>query len=140
MAYILSAAKSLAAIPNYRMRIHVNGETIEDNFIYGMITNSISVAGFKGLTGKDVHLDDGEFEVILIKGPTNPIELNEILSFLAGIIEKTEMVYTYKADQVQIESEQAIPWTMDGEFGGNHQSVDICNLHQKVEIIVEKKK
>ena len=75
-AYILSAAKSLTSIPNYLMQVEANGEVIQDRFIYGMVTNSISVAGFKGLTGKNVELDDGYFEVTLIKHKTNPIELN----------------------------------------------------------------
>lgn len=138
MAYILSAAKSLASIPNYPVKVTVDGKETKDSFIYGMITNSTSVAGFHGLTGKDVKLDDGEFEVILIKGPNNPIELNEILGFLTGVIPKTQMVVTYKTKEIRIESEEEIPWTLDGEFGGNHKVVDIRNLHKKVELIVEK--
>ena len=140
MAYILSAAKSLASIPNYPVKVIIDGKETKDSFIYGMITNSTSVAGFHGLTGKDVKLDDGEFEVILIKGPNNPIELNEILGFLTGVIPKTQMVVTYKTKEIRIESEEEIPWTLDGEFGGNHKAVDIRNLHKKVELIVEKQR
>ena len=134
-AYILSAAKSLSTIPNYLMQVEANGEVIQDRFIYGMITNSISVAGFKGLTGKDVKLDDGEFEVTLVKSPTNPLELTEIIEYLTGIIPETNMVYSFKTSQIQIRSRASVSWTMDGENGGEHWSVDIRNHHQALNIV-----
>ena len=137
-AYILSAAQSLASIPNHMMHIEVNGEVIEERFIYGMITNSLSVGGFKGLTGKDILLDDGEFEMRFIKYPTNPIELNEIIAYLTGIISDTRMVYSYKSDKVRIRSIESVPWTLDGEFGGEHWEVEITNLKQKINIVVPK--
>lgn len=136
-AYILSAAKSLAAIPSYLMQIEANGEVIQGRFIYGMITNSISVAGFKGLTGKNVELDDGEFEVTLVKSPTNPMELNEIIGYLTGIIPETQMVYTFKSSYIQIRSRSSVSWTLDGENGGEHWSVDIKNHHRKLNILTK---
>ena len=136
-AYLLSAAQSLASIPNHMMQIEVNGEVIEDRFIYGMITNSISVGGFKGLTGKNIELDDGEFEVTLIKHPSNPLELNEIITYLTGLISDTNMVYCYKAKSIHIRSRERVPWTLDGEFGGEHWDVDIINQHRKIEILVK---
>lgn len=136
-AYILSAAKSLATIPSYLMQVEANGEVIEDRFIYGMITNSISVAGFKGLTGKDVELDDGEFEVTLIKSPNNPIELSEIVEYLTGLISDTKMVYKFKAAHVVVRSRSSVTWTMDGENGGDHWSVEIKNHHKKLNILTK---
>ncbi len=58
-AYILEGAKHLMDITSYRMRVSHDGEIIEDEFIYGMVTNSLSVGGFKGISGPDVLLDDG---------------------------------------------------------------------------------
>lgn len=136
-AYILSAAKSLTSIPNYLMQIEANGEVIQDRFIYGMITNSLSVGGFKGITGKDVELDDGEFEVTLIKSPTNPIELNEIIGYLTGIIHETKMVYAFKTSHIQIRSRSSVAWTVDGENGGEHWSVDIRNHHRCLNILTK---
>lgn len=138
-AYILSAARSLAAIPNYLMQVEANGEIIQDRFIYGMITNSISVAGFKGLTGKNVELDDGEFEVTLVKSPNNPIELSEIVEYLTGLIPETKMVYSFKTSHIQIRSRASVSWTMDGENGGEHWSVDIKNHHQQLNILAPEK-
>ncbi len=136
-AYILSAAKSLAMIPNYLMEIEANGTCIQDRFIYGMITNSISVGGFKGLTGKTVELDDGEFEVTLVKTPTNVIELNEIIAFLTGIIDESEMVYSFKTDQIIIRSRSSVSWTLDGENGGEFWHAHIRNHHQKLNFVVK---
>jgi len=136
-AYILSAAKSLASIPNYLMQVEANGEVIQDRFIYGMITNSVSVAGFKGLTGKDVQLDDGEFEVTLVKGPNNPLELNEIIAYLTGMIPETKMVYSFKTSHITIRSRASVSWTMDGENGGEHWNVEIRNHHRKLNILTK---
>ena len=135
-AYILSAAKSLTSIPNYLMQIEANGEVFQDRFIYGMVTNSVSVAGFKGLTGKNVQLDDGEFEVTLVKSPNNPIELNEIIAYLTGIISETKMVYSFKTANIKIRSRSSVSWTMDGENGGDHWNVEIKNRHKKVNILI----
>ena len=68
-AYILEGAKHLMDITSYRMKVSHDGEIIEDEFIYGMVTNSLSVGGFKGISGPDVLLDDRPFEVTLIKNP-----------------------------------------------------------------------
>lgn len=136
-AYILSAARSLAAIPSYLMQVEANGEVFQDRFIYGMVTNSVSVAGFKGLTGKDVLLDDGEFEVTLVKSPTNPIELNEIIAYLTGLIPETKMVYSFKTNDISIRSRSSVTWTLDGENGGEHWRVDIKNHHRKLNFVVK---
>lgn len=138
-AYILSAAKSLASIPSYLMQVEANGEVIQDRFIYGMITNSLSVAGFKGLTGKNVELDDGEFEVTLIKSPANIMELNEIIGYLTGIIEDSKMVYAFKSDCIKIRSRASVTWTMDGENGGEHWSADIINHRKALSLLTEEK-
>lgn len=136
-AYLLSAAQSLASIPNHMLQIKLNDEVIEGRFIYGMVTNSISVGGFKGLTGKDIRLDDGEFEVTLIKYPTNPIELNEIIAYLTGILSDSHMVYSRKSKNIHIRSRESVPWTLDGEFGGEHWDVAITNHQRKVKFLVD---
>ena len=86
-----------------------------------MITNSVSVGGFKKLTGKNVLLDDGLFEVTLIRMPKNPVEWNEILSCLANLKDDSDLIYTFKTDCVKFLPEDVIPWTLDGEFGGEHK-------------------
>lgn len=116
-AYIIEGAKRLVDIPSYILEVEVNGEVIRDEFIYGMITNSTSVGGIKNMTGKDVMLDDGLFEVNLIKFPQNPLQLNEILTnlMMPKAID-TQYIYSFKTDHMILRCEnQAIPWTLDGE-------------------------
>lgn len=138
-AYILEGVKSLPEITSYSMRVEYNDVVIEDEFIYGMITNSNSVGGFKNMTGKNILLDDGKFEVTLIRSPRNFAELNEILASLTNLIDNTDLIYSAKSDQITIVSEEQIPWTLDGEFGGKVQKVDIRNRHRALEIMVKKK-
>ena len=105
-------------------------------FIFGMITNSNSVGGFKGFIGKEILLDDGLFEVCLIKVPKNPLELNTIAAALLMRDIDTDLMYCFKTDKVTFESTQDIPWTLDGEFGGNHKQVLIENKRQALEIMI----
>lgn len=135
-AYILEGIKSLHEIPAFRMQVEVEGCCIQDEFIYGMITNSTSVGGFKGMTGSDVELDDGVFEVTLIKKPKNPRELNEIIASLANLTDDTDMIYSFKTAHVKFTAKKEIPWTLDGEYGGDHIEVEIKNLKQAIDIQV----
>ena len=134
-AYILEGAKHLMDITSYRMKVSHDGEIIEDEFIYGMVTNSLSVGGFKGISGPDVLLDDGLFEVTLIKNPKNPIELNKILAGLANRENDNELIYSFKTRELHVESEEEVPWTLDGEFGGSHTDLTITNLNKQITIM-----
>jgi YegS/Rv2252/BmrU family lipid kinase len=134
LAYIIEGAKQLKDIEYYHMLVEHDGEVFKDEFIYGMITNSVSVGGFKGMTGDNVKLDDGLFEVTLIKKPHNPIELNEIIASLTNMIADTDMIYSFKTNELRITSRGKVAWTLDGEFGGKHEEVVIRNLRQSVSI------
>ncbi len=136
-AYILEGAKQLWDIPSCRMQVEYDGNVVYDEFIYGMITNAKSVGGFKGIIPGDIGLDDGVFEVTLVKMPKNPIELNEILAFLTGIIKDSHMVYSFQTDYIKLTSNETVAWTLDGEFGGEHQIVEVSDCSRALEIIVE---
>ncbi len=136
MAYLLEGMKRLATIKTYKLKVTVGEEVIEDEFLFGMITNSHSVGGFQKITGNNVELNDGEFEVTLIKRPMNPIELNRVMAALVDRDIDTECMYCFKASEVRIESEEEVAWTLDGEFGGSHKEVTVKNLHKSLEIRV----
>ena len=139
LAYLLEGMKSLPNIRSYHMRVTCNDRVIEDDFIYGMITNSVSVGGFKRITGRHVKLDDGVFEVTLIKRPRNAIELNEIMVSLLNRDINNEAIYCFTASELTIEALEEVAWTLDGEFGGCHKSVNIRNLCKKIQIRVAEK-
>ena len=130
-AYLLEGVRRLPAVRSYALKISYDDQVIEGDFLYGMITNSFSVGGFRGITGKDVLLDDGLFEVTMIRRPTNPLDLNNIIMALVDKRVKSEYIYTFKTPRLTVESEETVPWTLDGEFGGEHMKAVIEN-QQKV--------
>lgn len=137
MAYILEGMKRLSSVKSYALKVTSGNLVIEDEFIFGMITNSRSVGGFKNITGKNVELDDGEFEVTLIKMPHNPVELNSIMVSLLNRDIDSNLMYCFRTGEVTVESEEPLAWTLDGENGGTHTKAVIKNLHHAVEIRVE---
>lgn len=139
LAYVLEGTKRLFNVPSYRLKVSHDGETIEEEFIFGMVTNSRSVGGFRNMVGKNVRFDDGVFEVTLIKTPKNPIELQEIMAALLIEQVDTKHMYTFKTKEISFESLEEIPWTLDGEYGGSHDQVVIKNLNQKFQIMVPEK-
>ena len=139
VAYILEGAKRLHTIKSYHMRVEYDGNEIEGDFLLGMITNSTSVGGFKNMTGKDVKLDDGMFEVTLIHKPKNIIELNTIIASLTNLKDETDLIDSFRADSVKFYSEEEIPWTLDGEFGGDHKEVQIKDHCKAVDIMINEK-
>ena len=137
MAYVLEGMKSLYNIKSYKMKVTSDEMAFEGDFLFGMITNSRSVAGFKGLVRGDVQFDDGVYEVTFIKRPKNPLEIQEILAAL--VIEEidSKYMYSFRTRKLVVESEEMVPWTLDGEFGGEHDYVVIENNRKAVEIIVK---
>lgn len=139
MAYLLEGAKKLTAVKSYRMKIRTEETVIEDDFLFGMVTNSISVGGFKGITGKFVDLSDGKFEVTLIKQPRNLEDLNQIISALTLRDIDASQMYCFKTSSLHFECEEEVAWTLDGEFGGRHTEVALKNIKQAIQIVVPQK-
>ena len=135
-AYVLEGVKRLSNVPSYHIKITNGDQIIEDEFMIGMITNSKSVAGFRNIMGKEVKFDDGEFEVTLIKKPKSLIGLQEIITALLVETFDTKHMYTFKAKEMLLESKEEIPWTLDGEFGGQHENVHIINKKKALKIMI----
>ena len=102
-----------------------------------MITNSTSVGGFKNITGKNVKLDDGVFEVTLIKQPKNAIELNNIMVSLVNHDIDTDVMYCFRTSDISLTSAVPVAWTLDGENGGSHTNVHIANICRGMDIRVK---
>lgn len=136
LAYVLEGTKRLFNVPSYRIKLTHDGETLEDEFIFGMVTNSRSVGGFRNMIGKQVVFDDGLFEVTLIKTPKNPLALQEIVASLLIEQVDTKHMYSFKTGRITFESLEEIPWTLDGEFGGAHDEVTVENLNRQLRIMV----
>lgn len=136
MAYVVEGMKRLSAVKSYCLKVIAGDQEYAGDFIYGMVTNSHSVGGFNNITGKNVEFNDGLFEVTLIKRPKNPIELTKIIEALMGAQIDTNYMYWFKASDIVIETEETVPWTLDGEFGGDHGKVIIKNEQTAITFLV----
>ena len=135
-AYIVEGLKRLQDIKSYKIKVTVGEKVLEKEFIYGMITNSSSVGGFKNITGKNVDLSDGRFEVTLIEKPANPLEINNIIAAMFNRDLKAKGLYSFKASKVTFECDTEVPWTLDGEFGGRTENAVIVNESKSIRILV----
>ena len=135
LAYILEGMRSLPAIKSWKLEYESSEARGKGAFLYGMVTNSNSVGGFKGITGKDVSLNDGLFEVTLIKDPGNVLEWPNIINALLNQMPDKNVI-TFKTSHVVFRSKQEIPWTTDGEFGGSYKEAVLDNLPKALPIIL----
>ena len=132
-AYLLEGVKSLAGMKAYRQRVVWDEGELEGEFIFGMVTNTMSVGGFKGLVNQDVALDDGRFEVLLIRMPKSPKEFSTVVSgLLVRDDSDNDWVYKFKTRSIHFESPEPVDWVLDGEFGGSRTVVDVENLQRQV--------
>lgn len=137
MAYLLEGMKRLTNIPSYHMYLESEERRTEGDYIFGMVTNSRSVGGFKNIIGRKVQFDDGVFEVTFIRRPQNAAELQELLA--AIVLKEIDSKYmdSFRASSLTVRSERTVPWTLDGEFGGDWQSVVIQNYQKALQIRVD---
>ena len=121
-AYVLGGLKAIAHIESFHVRFNVNGQTIEDDFIYGMVSNTMRVGGFRlPLLFNKFELDDGYIDVTLVRKPKNIKERSRLVGAL--IHQKSDGVelMQFRAKSFSYESDKEISWTVDGEFGGAYK-------------------
>ena len=144
-AYIGEGIKALVEMESYLLKVEYEDEngqhhTEEGDYYLGMVTNTLSVGGFSGITGNTVNLQDGLFEVALLKRPVNILDFNKqvINMFLSPDKDQSnEVVLKFKARNIRFTSETQVQWVIDGEDGGKHKDVDI-HLHPRaVKIMVQ---
>ena len=135
-AYMLEGMTRIASIQAYPLTVEHDGGTETGEFCYGMVSNTISVGGFKGMPTQPVELDDGVFEVILVRQPQNPLQLQAIIKALLTMSpDEGGLVTSFRTSRLRIAGGQALPWTLDGEFGGDHAQVEIENCQKAVAIV-----
>lgn len=136
IAYILEGIKSITDLKKYHMTVELDEGIMEDDFILGMVTNSLSIGGFKNILPSDTALDDGLFEIVLVKMPKTLAALNEIgISLLAEKPENNQHIIYRKTSKIIVRSEEKIAWTLDGEFGGEENVARIENRRKLLSII-----
>ncbi len=140
VAYLMEGMRSLSSVKSVKIAYKSKEASGSGDFLYGMITNSNSVGGFKGITGKDVTLNDGLFEVTLIKMPEFiwewPVIANALLNHLPN--DKLISFKTSKLEIEYLEKTGELAWTTDGEYGGSYRKAVIENSQKALQIIVDK--
>ncbi|MDR0947866.1 MAG: YegS/Rv2252/BmrU family lipid kinase [Ruminococcus sp.] len=140
LAYLAKAVSAIGQIKPYSVKINAvieDGEfTIEDEFFFGMVANSTSVGGIKGLTGDNVKLDDGLFECVFVRS-CPPSESGMLITALMNRdLSNKNLFLTFKAYDIRMIFGENIPeWTLDGERGGAYNAVRIENARQAVSLI-----
>ena len=137
IAYYMKAIKELIKIPTYKVKIKFDEEELEGEFIYGGISNSMSIAGFKWFNEEDIDLSDGKFEAIFIRKPK---KLSGYFRLINDFRHKDYMVNRdfvyFKASNIQIQTDKKVAWTIDGEYAGDMNFVDIKNCNKAIELAI----
>ena len=136
-AYYKQALKESKTRKVYHVKVESENKIIEDDIIYASISNSTSIAGFKWFKDGEAKLDDGEFEVILIKKINSFIDLIKAFFTLLFKIKNEKYMYCFTTSHLKIQCKEDVAWTLDGEFGGNVKQVIIDNQREKIEFLVK---
>ncbi|MGN0570080.1 MAG: diacylglycerol/lipid kinase family protein [Candidatus Fimenecus sp.] len=137
-AYYLETAKELLKIKGYKAKIECDdGEIIEGEFFYGGVSNSYSIAGFPVLENAGVSFNDGYHELALIKMPKTPSQLSSIISaMLKKEVLDNEYIIVKRGKSFKFYFDEPVPWTLDGEYGGDHSYAEINNIEKAITILV----
>lgn len=135
-AYILEGVMSLANIRPYKVKFTFNDTVLEDEFIFGAISNTTSMGGVLKYKETLVALNDGKFELLLIKTPANVIQLQKIIGELMTQNFSGDMVKLFHTSKITVETEEPFDWTLDGECHHGSNFDEIQNIQKAINLIV----
>ena len=136
-AYLLEGIKKIGDIKPIHMQVKTATHVIEDDFLFGAVSNSMSLGGVLKFDSNVINLNDGMFEIVLIHKPSNILELQSIID---GLLKKdfTRRGLTFlHSDSVAFEGGENIPWTLDGEYNPGGNNIEIKNLHSALRLLLK---
>jgi YegS/Rv2252/BmrU family lipid kinase len=134
-AYVLSGIQELSQLHTTRMRLELEEEVIEDDFLFGAVSNSTSVGGILTLDPSQVDMRDGKFELLLVRKPRDLLELSECIQALQNRKYNCKVITFRSASQVRVASDHPLSWTLDGEREDVDGPVEIRNIHHAISLI-----
>lgn len=134
-AYILSGIQELSQLRTIHMRLELDDTVIEDDFLFGAISNSVSVGGVLNLDPKQVDMSDGKLELLLVRSPKTLAEISECIQALQTQKYNCRMITFLSATHVRVIGDPKISWTLDGERADGQSVVDIHNIHHAVRLV-----
>ena len=135
LAYVLEGIKDLPNIHPVHMRIETAGMVFEDDYIFGAISNSTSLGGILTLSPDTVDMNDGLFELLLVKYPNTAAELNECIRCLQEKQYHSSMLTFHSTDRLTVFADESVDWTLDGEHEPGHAQVTVENRHNAFRLI-----
>ena len=136
IAYVLEGIASLPTIAPYHLKVEHDGEVLEDDFFFGMVSNAVTVGSFKLPQSDKVVLDDGLFEVTLVKKPVSLADIaNGFQALLSQSAGGSGALVHFQTSRVTFTCGTPIPWTLDGEFGGNQEVSVVENCRRALTIV-----
>lgn len=135
-AYLLEGTKELSQLKAEPVRIELDdGTVIEDEFLFGAISNSTSLAGIVTLDPKQVDMSDGKFELLLVRAPRSMAEIHECIRALYEQKYNCSMITFLSASRLKVFADPSMAWTLDGEKEDGHETVEITNLHHAITLM-----
>lgn len=138
-AYFIEALKHITEIKVHHMKVEYDDVVVEDDFMLGLVSNSVSVAGYKAYSKMNIMMDDGLFEVLFIRSIRNPLELQAALNALITRKFDCERILQFSTNRLTITSEDDVQWTLDGEDGGVCRQVTMINHQYALPILCDKR-
>jgi YegS/Rv2252/BmrU family lipid kinase len=136
IAYLFNGLVDIVNTKPYHVKMRANGEEIEGDYILGMVSNTLSIAGIMKLDPNEVDLSDGLFEILLVKKPTTLNDYNDMLNALRTKNFSNKNVFSYvKASEVEFQFNETLTWSLDGEETKADKIVCIKNLQKRIQII-----
>lgn len=135
LAYIFEGLANLPSIKPVHTTIEYDGSTLSGDFIFGCVANSTSVAGLVKIDPNLVLLNDGLFEVILVRNPMNIIDFTNVISSIISQSYDNGNVVLLHAKKIKFIFDTAVDWSRDGEFGGTYSTITIENKHEAIQIV-----
>ena len=139
VAYLLEGMQEISQIRKLHVKLTLDEtDVLEDDYLFGAVCNSTSVGGIMTLDPNQVDLQDGKFEVLLIRAPKTLQEISECLLAVQKGQYNSAMMTFRTASRILVEADPEMPWTLDGEKEEGHEQVEIRNLHRAIQIIQKK--
>ena len=135
LAYVLQGASLLPKIEAFNARVEYDGGVFEGPLMYGSVSNSTSVAGVFKLKDELVSLGDGVSELVLVKDPGTVEGIGEILTSVLTQKYNCDNLIIVHTRKAKFSFDKNVPWTRDGESGGEHKDIVIRNYHAPIQMI-----
>lgn len=137
LAYFLEGINRISSIQSRQVTIEVKGAEYKEEIIFGAVTNSTSVAGFHSYKPEDIGINDGVFEALFIRKPQNFMELQSLMVAASVRDFNHKLILSLPASQLCVHSDEEIPWTVDGEFGGAYRAAEIKNHASAINMLLK---